>query len=459
MAGSDRSPTRAVVAGASIAGLLSARVLADYWPEVWLVDRDVLPDIPASRKSVPQDRHAHALLAKGLEIIESLFPGLTRDSQSQGAIRGQARYFLGGGFHCDPPDAPTGLMVSRLLLENAIRRRVRALSNVRCLDNCVVTGPAFDDDRTRVSGVSIRSETGIETCAADLLVDATGRGSHMGAWLKSAGYPQPETELVEVRVGYATRQYRRNGDELSGAAALNIGPSSENRRAGGIFAQEGDRWIVSMAGYCGDHPPADEQGFLDFARSLPAPDIYNLISRATPLGPIVTHRFPANQRRHYERLSRLPNGLIAVGDTICSFTPIYGQGMTVAALEACALAAELAEGTDELPARFFRSASSIVDAAWMVTAGNDRRVVGAPQQYPARAVGWYMGKLQIAARKDRVVSAAFRRVAHMMAPPQSLLRPHIAYRVLWKNLRAASQPRPRDVEASSSELLHAPRRA
>lgn len=440
MANAKRSRTRAIVAGASIAGMLAARVLADYWPEVWVVDRDLLPDHPASRKSLPQDRHAHALLAKGLEIIESLFPGLTRELEAQGAIRGRARYFLGGGYHREPADAPMGLMVSRLLLEDAIRRRVRALPNVRCRENCAVTEPVFGEGRRRISGVAIRTETGSETCEADLLVDATGRGSRMGAWLQSAGYAPPETELVEVRVGYATRQYRRNGDELGGAAALNVGPSPENRRAGGIFAQEGDRWIVSMAGYCGDYPPADEEGFLDFARNLPAPDIYNLISRATPIGPIVTHRFPANQRRHYERLARLPDGLIAIGDAVCSFTPIYGQGMTVAALEARALGALLAEGTEELSARFFRGVSSIVDVAWMVAAGSDRRVVGARQQVAARAIGWYLGKLQIAAREDGAVSAAFRRVAHMMAAPESLLRPGIACRVLWENFRHLVHP-------------------
>ncbi|MCB0210739.1 MAG: hypothetical protein KDJ52_15475 [Anaerolineae bacterium] len=258
---------------------------------------------------------------------------------------------------------------------------------------------------------------------------------------------------MEVKVGYASRFYRREVTHLNGDLLVNVAATPNNRRAGGMLAQEGKRWIVTLAGYFGDYPPTDEAGYLAFAKSLPIADVYEVIRTATPLSEPVAFKFPANQRRHYEKLSRFPEGFLVIGDAICSFTPIYGQGMTVAAMEALALRDCLNSGDDQLARRFFKQASKIVDIAWSIAAGNDLSLseAKAPLPLSMRFINWYLGKLQIVAWFDPVVALAFMKVANLMKGPPSLLHPAIARRVLWRNLR--SRKTPNSMESSTAPTL------
>ncbi|MCL4300050.1 MAG: FAD-dependent monooxygenase [Anaerolineae bacterium] len=432
---------RAVVIGGSMAGLLAARVLSDRYAEVVLIERDGLPASAQPRKGVPQGQHAHALLARGREILEELFPGLTEHLVSRGAPRGRGRFFSGGGYFCPIPNGPQSLFVSRPCLEAEVRARLAALPYVHIFENCDAVGLAASEDRSRVTGVRLtRRQAGNaeELLPADLVVDASGRGSRTPAWLESLGYTPPQVEWVEVKMGYATRFYRRQPEHLDGDLMVNVAPTPDNKRACGMLAQEGERWIVTLAGYFGDYPPTDEPGFLEFARSLPVPDVYELIRTATPLSDPVPFKFPANQRRRYEKLARLPEGLLVIGDALCSFTPIYGQGMSVAAAEALLLRDCLAGGTGQLARRYFKQAGKIVDIAWSIAAGNDLSLSGAKADLtpPLRFLRWYIGKLQIAARHDPVVALAFMKVANLLAPPPSLLQPGLALRVLGGNLRS-----------------------
>ena len=257
----------------------------------------------------------------------------------------------------------------------------------------------------------------------------------MTTWLEALGYPAPEVERVDVDMGYSTRIYRREPGHLGGDVMINVAPLADNPRACGMLAQEGNRWIVTLAGYFGDYPPTDERGYQDFARLLPVSDVHDLIRSAEPLTDPVSYRFRANQWRHFERLPRFPDGFLVLGDAIASFTPIYGQGMSVAALEATALAHCLSEGSQRLAPRFFAEATSVVAVAWEITVGSDKRLTAQPGKSPViRAIDWYMAKLQVAARHDPAVAAAFMQVANFLAPPPSLMRPRIALRVLRGNL-------------------------
>lgn len=433
----------AVIIGGSIAGLLAARVLAERFGQVIVVERDRLPEGSEHRRGVPQGHHAHALLGQGKQVMEQLFPGLTEALVAQGAPLGRGRLFSGGGYFARHPAAPATLYVSRPLLEAEVRRRTAALPNVELCQGLSVRGLTTDAGRRRVTGVKLQSEQpgAPQALSAALVVDAGGRGSRTPAWLEALGYKAPEVELVEVAMGYVSRLYERRPDDLDGDLMINIAPTPQLRRACGMLAQEGDRWLVTLAGYFGDHPPTDNAGFLAFARELPTPDVYELIRTARPLTAPVAFRFPANQRRRYELLRAFPAGLLVTGDALCSFTPIYGQGMSVAAMEALALRDCLAQGQQDLARRFFRQASRVIDNPWSLTVGNDQRLSGAPLPAPRRLLNWYLGRYQRAARHDPELALAFQRVGNLFAAPTSLLQPALALRVFaGEPHRAAAMP-------------------
>jgi 2-polyprenyl-6-methoxyphenol hydroxylase-like FAD-dependent oxidoreductase len=431
---------RAVVIGGGMAGLMAARVLADHYAEVTIIERDALPDSAEPRKGVPQGRHAHALLVRGHQILEELLPGLTDDLVAHGALRGYARMFSGDGYHRPIRQGPGALLATRPLIEARVRAHVTALPNVGVVDRRGVRGIVANADRNRVTGVRVQrsgDDPNEEVLPADLVVDASGRGSQAPAWLKALGYQEPEEELVEVGMGYSSRFYRRDPRDLGGDLIVNVAGSPKNMRGCGMAAQEGDRWMVTLGGYFGDYPPTDEAGFLEFVRSLPVPEVYEVIRASTPLSDPVAFKVPANRRRRYENLKSFPEGFLVVGDGICSFTPIYGQGMTVAAMEAVALRDCLKAGTHRLARRFFKQAGKAIDVAWTITVVNDARLSGKPgARGPVeRCLDRYMDRLHIAARHDTEVAAAFLRVANLLDAPAALLHPRIALRVLRANLR------------------------
>ena len=252
------------------------------------------------------------------------------------------------------------------------------------------------------------------------------------AWLEVLGYPPPQQEQVRIGLGYATRTYRLRGAALDGNVATLVAATPQHPRTGAMQRLEDDRWMVTLAGIVGDHPPTDADGFVEFARSLPFPDIWESIREAEPLDDAVAFRFPASVRRRYERLRRFPAGLLVMGDALCSFNPIYGQGMSVAALEALALRRHLGSGVEPTPRHWHRHLAGIVDVPWQMAAGGDLMFPGVQgrRTRKMRLLGAYLTRLHAAAAHDADVATAFIRVAGLVSPPQSLLRPGIAMRVL-----------------------------
>jgi 2-polyprenyl-6-methoxyphenol hydroxylase-like FAD-dependent oxidoreductase len=439
---------RAVVLGASMAGLLAARVLAEAYAQVTVIDRDELPEASTHRRGVPHGRHAHALLARGQQALEELFPGLTAELVAQGVPTGDllanGRWYVSGHRLRQAPIGLVTLSASRPLLEGYVRARVRALPNLRFLEGCDIVGLAATPDGRRITGARVlRQGDGSakeEVLAADLVVDATGRGSRTPIWLHALGYARPDAEQVRVGLGYATRTYRLPPDALDGDLAVLDAPTPQHPRGGALLRLEGDRWMVTLAGMLGDHPPTDPDGFLDFARSLRFPDIYQTIRDAQPLDDPVGFRFPASVRHRYERLDRFPDGLLVMGDAVCSFNPIYGQGMSVAALEALTLRRYLERGAEPQPRRWFRDLARVVDVPWDIAVGGDLAVPGVQgRRTPkVRLVNAYIARLHAAAAHDASLASAFVRVAGLVAPPQTLLRPSIAVRVLWASRHPAT---------------------
>ncbi|WP_182904340.1 NAD(P)/FAD-dependent oxidoreductase [Microbispora sp. H13382] len=451
---------RAVVLGGSMAGLLAARVLADGYAEVVVVDRDRLSGVTTARRGVPQGRHVHGLLARGQQILEELFPGFTEGAVAAGVPTGdlgELRWFFNGA-RLEP--ARTGLIcvsAARPVLESHVRARVAALPNVTFLEEHDIAGLVATPDGGRVTGARVRPQAGDGdevTIEADLVVDTTGRGSRTPVWLEEFGYERPAEEKVKINLTYTTRHFRLP-DESILHGDLSINPvSSPSHPRGAFFSRiEGGRCVVSLTGVLGDSAPATPEGFMDFVRSLPVPDIYDVIKDAEPLDDPVSFRYPASVRRHYERLTRFPDGLLVMGDAACSFNPVYGQGMTVAALEALTLRTHLRKGTEPRPLDFLRDIAAVIDVPWNISAGGDLSFPQVEGERPlmVRVMNSYMARLQNAMSRDGVVTRTFMRVAGLVDPPQALMSPGMILRVLLKGGRPqASAPWRAESRAESS---------
>ena len=435
----------AIVIGASMAGLLAARVLCDHFARVTLIERDALPAQAENRKGVPQGRHLHALHAKGEQILCRLFPGLGDDLTQAGAVRvdvpGDFLWFHFGGYNVRFNSGLTQLAMSRPLLESHVRRRVLTIANLTRLEQHDVAGLLASPDRTRVVGVTVRPRAegqSESTLNADLVVDATGRGSRTPMWLESLGYPKPPETTIGIGYGYTTRLYRQDPTCLTDARVIFIQPTPpHDKRLGGLYPIEGGRWIVTLGGYKGGHAPADEQGFLDHAKSLAAPDIYNVIRRAEPISDFVTHGVPSNLRRHYEKLARFPEGYLVMGDAMCSFNPIYGQGMTVSAMEAdlldrCLAAASRQDRPRGIFRAFFDGAAKVIDNPWMIAVGGDFLYAGVEgkKALGTDLINWYVGHAHNATHRDPAVATALIQVLMLLKAPSSLFHPRVVLQVL-----------------------------
>jgi 2-polyprenyl-6-methoxyphenol hydroxylase-like FAD-dependent oxidoreductase len=433
----------AIVIGGSLTGLLTTRVLSDHFEKVTILERDPVHDFPESRKGQAQTRHIHGLLAQGLSIFKEYFPGIDADLHAGGALMGdmseRIHWYQFGGYRMKFKSGIIGMTMSRPFLEFHIRRRVLGLPNVALIDQCAVNELITSVDKKQVIGVRVakRSEQNqAENMEADLVVDASGRGSASPKWLESLGYDRPAETEVKVRFGYATREYRRlEKDELSYSEM--IFPAAPVEKHGAIlFPIEGERWIMTAGGYVGDYPPADEANLLEYIRTLSAPDIFNIISKSEPLTEIITYKYPASLRRHYEKLKRFPEGFLVIGDAVASFNPIYGQGMTSAAMQTRVLKDLLQQmpNLQGLWKSFFKRAAKVVDMPWQLAVGEDFRYPETEGKKPPfiDMINAYVEKVHKVTQHDPVVYAQFLKVMNLMDPPTSLMSPRIMWRVLIK---------------------------
>ncbi|OXR41575.1 putative epoxidase LasC [Nocardia cerradoensis] len=440
---------QAIVCGASMSGLLAARVLSDFYEQVTLVERDPLPDGPEQRRGVPQARHFHALLSTGSNVLGQLFPGLLEELVSAGAnvlANEPSRVYVRLGRHelsgSDKYADPASLVVyqpSRPFLDSHVRRRVRAIDNVKVLDSHGVVAPMTDRAR-RVTGARVvNRHTGEETgLTAELVVDAMGRSAHTPVFLDNLGCERPIEQRYPVHLSYASQFLRVPPDMVGDKLGFSISPLPERPVGVVAVAYEHDTWILTLFGVDGHKLPHDLPGVIDCAAQFAPPSLIAALRSAEPLGSMSAQHYPASTWRRYDKMRQFPAGLLVMGDAICSFNPVYMQGMTMAALQAVALRNCLTERDADLSRRFFKATAKQIGPVWRGNRFTDFTVSQGDgwRRVPRRLLNWPIDKAQEAAANDPAVAEAVLRVMHFVDPPARLARPSFLRRLVAANRRA-----------------------
>lgn len=437
---------RAVVLGAGMAGLLAARVLSEFYNSVAVVERDRLADYPSERKGVPQDRHLHNFLGRGTQVLAELFPGLLDELAAAGAVvvndgdlsrtyARMGRYELKHSGRLADPSALTLCLASRPFVEFHVRPRVIALPNVTFMDGHDVIEPVAIGDA--VTGVRIvNRDNGLATgLVADLVVDAMGRAGRTPAFLEGLGYGRPAEKRSTTALGYSSQRLRspHGRDDVQLAA---VTPGLGRPRAL-LMACEHDTWMLAV-GRSTDHggAPADLETMLAVTDEVLPRSIADRLRRAEPVGEIAMFRNPAAVWRRYDWMPKFPRGLLVVGDELCSLNPVYGQGMTMAALQAVALRNCLRGGDHDLAHRFFDAAATDIGPTWARNQANDSVPSPVRKRSMRQSLLRQIVKATlVAAAYDITVTERLWRVAHLIDPEARLNDPALLPHILAANLR------------------------
>ncbi|NEQ47934.1 MAG: 2-polyprenyl-6-methoxyphenol hydroxylase-like oxidoreductase [Leptolyngbya sp. SIOISBB] len=461
----------AVVIGGSMTGLLTARILSDYFEQVTILERDRFPvEAPAPRKGVPQCTQLHILLTRGRQIMEDLFPGLEAELIDAGAavldMGADVEWLNPFGWAARFSSGFKALSFSRYILDWLVHRRLSQFDNIQILESIYVVGLLANVEKTAVTGAIVRRRGGEhsepvqrEELAADLVIDASGYSSQAPKWLQAIGYDAPEETVITTSMGYASRLYEIPTDFQADWQGVYIQAAPPERTSMGVlYPIENNRWIVGVCATAPSRPSKDEAEFLEALRHLPSPHIYNAVKAATPATAIGIYHPPGNRLRHYERLSRQPQGFIALGDAVCSFTPIYGQGITVAALGAVLLQQCLQEtALAELPSCFHQELAKVNATPWIAATSQDAKYpnvkgLAQPPTLPEKAIGWYMDQLIQLTTKEPQVTLVLFNVFHMVQSSGALFQPSILLRVIQQLLIRSSSKTWSKMRVSASSI-------
>lgn len=456
---SDVVGRHAVVLGGSLAGLLAARVLADHFDRVTLIERDAYPDTAEVRKGIPQANHVHGLLLRGRQVLEEFFPGLQDEMIAAGVplvdMANDIAWFTRAGWGVRFPSELKVLAFTRPVLDLHVRHRLAQNSKIEIADQMEVLSLLHDSEKNRVAGVLVLPRASdvdrrvARELRAGLVVDATGRASRALRWLKDLGYEPPRETIVNGHLGYASRLYRIPDDFKGEWKCVFLQSAPPERKRGGIlFRVEDNRWLVTLIGGGRDYPPSDEQGFVEFAESLRAATIADAIRSAEPVSPIRTHRATENRLRHFENAKNLPENFVVLGDAACAFNPVYGQGMTIAALGALELQQCLREQQRSHPdnvlsglsPRFQQRLAKVNKAPWLMATGEDyryRETEGGTPGVMTRFMHWYLDRVLQLATREVAVRSVLLQVFSMLIPPSALFHRAILFRVIREVIKPA----------------------
>ncbi|HEY1839788.1 MAG TPA: oxidoreductase [Mycobacterium sp.] len=435
----------AVVIGASIAGLCAARVLSDFYDSVTVFERDELPSTPSNRTAVPQGRHVHLLMARGALEFDGLFPGLLDAMVAAGVpvlenrpdciYFGAAGHLLGTGHTLR--EEFTAYVPSRPQLEWQIRRRVCQIANVE-IQRRSVAQPRYDVDAQRVTGVLLDSDAEEpDFVAADLVVDAAGRGTRLPVWLQQWGYRRPPEKTIDVGIGYASHQFRLPDGAIRERVIV-AGASRQQSHGLGLLGYEDGTWTLTTFGVAKAEPPHTFSEMLALADKLLPDRISTALRRAEPVGEVAFHRFPTSRWRRYHELDRFPSGILPLGDAVASFDPTFGQGMTMTSLQAGHLRRALAGGAGEdLACTVNRATAKSTYPVWTMTAIGDLTFHHATSDKPwwYGPVGNLFDQFLGAAETDPVLAEWFLRRFSLLDSLYMVPSPRLVGRTIQHNMR------------------------
>jgi 2-polyprenyl-6-methoxyphenol hydroxylase-like FAD-dependent oxidoreductase len=447
----------AIVIGGSVAGLMAAKVLASHFQKVTILDRDEMPEGAEFRKRVPQGAHVHALMEAGRHIMEKYYPGLFDEITHAGAnlvdTGDRIAWFHHGVWKPRYESEIKMLLCTRPFLESSIRRRTQATPNINFLMEADVEDLLFSPDNKLVTGIVYRDKnngSARREIYADLVVDASGRASLTPTWLSSHGYEAPQEEHIGIDLSYTTCMFEKPKTFQEDWKFLVHYPKTpETWRAGFISCVENNQWLVSLNGYFKDRAPTNIEGFMEFARNLPRTEIFSYINEARPISDIRIHQIPSSCWRHYDALPSFPENLINLGDSVCAFNPIYGQGMTVAAKGVSLLDKLLNEFAHASPGnlkgfsnQYRKSLPSVIKLPWFLATVLDLKY---PQAKGRRPVGhgflsWYVGKLFELSSLNVKVYHEFLKVLHLKEGIWTILKPGVSLRVLTYGFKSLFSP-------------------
>jgi 2-polyprenyl-6-methoxyphenol hydroxylase-like FAD-dependent oxidoreductase len=440
MTAHDRKPQRAIVIGASVAGSMVAKLLADRFEQVVLIDRDRFPHSATPRTTVPQEYHVHLLLQRGRQIMECLYPGFLAEIEAGGAeivdLSHGVKWCFGGCWKSRWPTGVTAHYCTRTLIEHVLRKRARALTNLSVREGVAVQELRYDPSTAAVTGVRVFDAHGKKAeIDADLVVDASGRGSAASAWIKELGYGEVEVEQVVSKLGYVSRIYKRNPRIKNAWRVLLVTPKlPHDRRLAVVSPIEGDRYMVTTGGWLGEFPETTQESVLSFLRDLPVADGYEVVKTLEPEGEFKRFRMPGSLRRRYDRMTAWPKGLLVVGDALCSINPIYSQGMSVSAMQIEALERDLdgyLAGRIS-PQALFATVIEATERSWGQAKAGDEKLLetGRRPTVKERIKDRYFDWMATASAQNRALTIALLKVNNLVADESILVRPTIAWKVL-----------------------------
>lgn len=431
---------QAVVVGGSMVGLMAAQALSNHFGKVLVVERDTVSPFPDIHKSIPQGNHYHALLAGGYQVLDSLYRDFAQELERNGAVRFRAPRDVVFLFSGEKTYNPTGhvrerrdfgiesFSMSRGLLEFTVRNLTRRTSNIELMSPARVVGLLLDGTSVRELKVEYNGRQ--ESIRPDLVIEATGRSTRLPRNLKDNGFGEvPETD-IGVDFSYSSAKLAPPADlEPEESLYIMFQAQAGQRPVGGILgAVEDGLWHLSLAGRFGDYPPDDEEGFLAFARSLDEPFLNEFLDAGASLqSGVVSYRYPRSLWRHYDQMPAFPSGIIPLGDSVASFNPVYGQGMSSGANQVRVLGEALAasDATDlpNLAQAVLPRLAEVVAVPWNMASNQDymwEQTTGTRPPDLAQRLAYALALGEASAAHPDVHEAALR-VAHLAIPPTVLM--------------------------------------